>query len=151
MINEDIESFFPKLQSDKYTITSPNTPDYNCIAWAAGEIYPPWWPDEDHYWPEEAICENTIEAFISAFELREYKTCDNPDYENNFEKVALFVDDNNVPTHMARQLDSDTWTSKLGKGVDIIHSSLEALEGKIYGKAKVYLKRPKKIESLFVR
>src|SRR4030042_2748234 len=143
MIYGNLKLNFPNLQKEEYNITSPKTPDYNCIAWAAGETYPPWWPDEDHYWPEEAICENTIEAFISAFELCGYKTCDNPDYESNFEKVALFVDDNNVPTHMARQLDSGIWTSKLGKGVDIENSFLESFEGNIYGHAKVFLKRTK--------
>ncbi len=33
----EIAKFFPKLLKNRYSLTSPKTPEYNCIAWAAGE------------------------------------------------------------------------------------------------------------------
>ena len=61
--------------------------------------------------------------------------------EVGWEKVALYVDHDDVPTHMARQLRSGYWTSKLGQGIDITHDTVEALEGHCYGKATYYLRR----------
>lgn len=42
---EEIEKAFPNLQIRGYSITSPATPEYNCIAWAAGEAQSWWEPD----------------------------------------------------------------------------------------------------------
>jgi hypothetical protein len=142
MKDEFLETNFPKL-GNRYNITSPNTNDYNCIAWAAGDTQQPWWPSDDTYWPESAICETSVEAFISAFELLGYKQCDNPKYENNTDKVALYIDKECKPTHMARQLDTGNWTSKFGQYVDIEHQTLDAIECELYGQAKIFLKRPK--------
>ena len=36
-MSEDLESMFPHLARSAYAITSPSTPEYNCIAWAAGD------------------------------------------------------------------------------------------------------------------
>jgi hypothetical protein len=57
-----------------------------------------------------------------------------------FEKIAVFADDDGVPTHAARQLSSGAWTSKLGQAEDIQHP-LRSLEGEIYGKVAIILKR----------
>ncbi|MBU2521028.1 MAG: hypothetical protein KKD50_02235, partial [Proteobacteria bacterium] len=53
MSNYDIEKSFPKLQDGGYRITSLDTVDYNCIAWAAGDTEAWWWPDplNMYYWP----------------------------------------------------------------------------------------------------
>ena len=40
-----IEAAFPALVGTGYFVTSPATPEYNCIAWAAGETDRWWWPD----------------------------------------------------------------------------------------------------------
>jgi len=56
-----------------------------------------------------------------------------------FEKVAIYALDGE-PTHAARQLSDGTWTSKLGKDIDITHT-LRALEGSTYGQVAAYLKR----------
>jgi hypothetical protein len=47
-----------------------------------------------------------------------------------------------VPKHAARSLPNGAWTSKLGDDEDIEHSTLAVLEGREYGRAKVFLKRP---------
>lgn len=45
------------------------------------------------------------------------------------------------PTHAARQLPDGTWTSKLGKDVDISHDSLDGLSGDRYGTPALILRR----------
>jgi hypothetical protein len=44
-IKEWIEQNHPNLAIAGYKITSPDTTDYNCIAWAAGSTEEWWWPD----------------------------------------------------------------------------------------------------------
>ncbi len=49
-------------------------------------------------------------------------------WRRDFEKIAIYVDTDGVPTHAARQLPDGSWTSKLGDWEDIQHQTLEALE-----------------------
>jgi hypothetical protein len=62
------------------------------------------------------------------------------DLENGYEKVAIYTL-NGVPTHAARQLPNGNWTSKLGSEIDIEHNSLDCLNGTVYGKAEIIMKR----------
>ena len=48
-VSADIEGLFPLLASDGYFVASPETPSYNCIAWAVGESHR-WW-EPGIYWP----------------------------------------------------------------------------------------------------
>ena len=45
MNKHEIEQSFPNLQSSGYSITSPATIDYNCIAWATDDTEVWWEPD----------------------------------------------------------------------------------------------------------
>jgi hypothetical protein len=51
---EEMETTFPNLRNDQYAITSPRTPNYNCIAWSVGDTEH-WWEPIRHipgyYWP----------------------------------------------------------------------------------------------------
>jgi hypothetical protein len=89
MSNRKIEKLFPSLQDTKYNIASPRAVEYNCIAWAAGETVTCWWPDRLNigYWPPGVPREETLEAFIRAFETLGYTTCDVAEYryEQGFE------------------------------------------------------------------
>ena len=138
----EIAKFFPKLLKDTYSLTSPKTTEYNCIAWAAGENEQWWWPDSNDicYWPSEIPRVETLEAFINAFEKLGYSVCDNEKFENSFEKVAIYAI-NKKPTHAARQLPSGRWTSKLGCLEDIEHMTLDDLNGDKYGSVTLILKR----------
>ena len=105
-----------------------------------------WWPtgdpaDEPRFWPAGAPREETVSAFLAAFASLGYTPCDDAGVEPGFEKVALFVDARNAPTHAARQLADGRWTSKLGRSEDIEHE-LHALEGDVYGRVAVVLRRP---------
>lgn len=139
-----IEKYFPNLSKDGYSPTSPATPEYNCIAWAAGDDGVWWWPDPygDYYWPSKIPRTETIEAFIKAYESLGYSICNNVVLEEGFEKVAVYAGSDKKPTHAARQLDSGRWTSKLGGLEDIEHATLDGLISDSYGSIAVILKRP---------
>ena len=59
----------------------------------------------------------------------------------DYEKVAIYVSSDGFPEHVARQKASGVWTSKMGKGHDVEHATLEALEGAIMGKVAKIMQR----------
>jgi len=138
------ETIFPNLRSGNYEITSERSPSYNCIAWAAGRTDRWWWPSPPpfSYWPENVPRKESIQSFVLAFKELGYEPCENVRLEPGYEKVAIYADADRIPTHMARQLASGDWTSKLGQLEDIRHSTLEEIEGTAYGRAVQILRRP---------
>lgn len=137
-----LKDAFPHLDDSGFTETSPATPEYNCIGWAAGSVDEWWWPDPlgVYYWPDGVLRAETLEAYYQAFESLGYIRCADGQLEAAVEKVALYVL-NGKPTHGARQLPDGNWTSKLGKWIDITHT-LDGLEGPAYGQVAGFLKRP---------
>src|SRR3990170_7524749 len=146
MSRQEIEASFPSLRNSGYSITSPATVEYNCIAWASGDTRAWWWPDSMnlYYWPPAIRRENTLEAFIKAYELLGYVICNDGNYEEGFEKIAIYIDDHKKTTHAARQLSSGRWTSKLGILEDIEHTTLDGLRSLVYGTIAAFMKRPSK-------
>jgi hypothetical protein len=140
----DLARIFPQLESAPYEVTSPEDLKYNCVAWAAGEleVRRKWWPAPSpfYYWPVEPR-EESVRGFIRAFAQLGYAVCDTDDLEPGVEKLAIYADGTGTPTHMARQLTSGYWTSKLGELEDIEHSTLDQLGGSDYGRAVQFLKR----------
>lgn len=136
---------FPRLMEKGFNITSPETPFYNCIAWAAGENARWWWPDPNnqYYWPPGIPRHETLQAFILLFKNIGYTLCEDAEYEDAFEKIAIYVDDSTgKPTHAAKQVSYGRWTSKLGRLVDIEHD-ISGVAGKHYGSPAVVMKRRK--------
>jgi hypothetical protein len=109
-----------------------------------------WWPDTFGlcFWPAGVNRNETAKSFLEAFRSLGYQPCEDGSFESGFEKVAIFVKSNERPTHAARQLEDGTWTSKLGKQVDIKHETVEALNGDQYGKADIFLKRRRRNNDL---
>ena len=138
-----LENAFPRLRQTGYTITSPATEDYNCVAWAAKENDRWWWPDPMGigYWPQNAPREVTLDAFLTAFAIVGFEICSGDLLEPGFEKIAIYVDARGAPTHVARQLSSGQWTSKLGKSVDIEHAFDSLDNSNLYGSAACILRR----------
>lgn len=149
----EVESTFPRLKAEGYRPTSPPDDYYNCIAWAAGD-HDRWWSPwpEGHggggydspygdYWPSGAPRENTLSAWMAALAGLGFVECDTPSLEEGLEKVAIYVDEQNVPQHVALQLPSGYWTSKLGRDLDIEHQTLGGLEGASYGRALRFMMR----------
>lgn len=143
LVSEDLESVFPHLARSVYAITSPSTPEYNCIAWAVGDVERWWWPVAGSfaYWPPNIPLQESLDAFIKAFGSIGFTPCEDANVEQGYEKIVLYVDENGKPTHAARQLPNGRWTSKLGKVEDIEHE-LDGLTGAVYGVVAQVLKRP---------
>lgn len=145
-VSSKLEEQFPNLKSEGYRLTSPDTNVYNCIAWAIElEQEEWWWPDTmgQEFWPAEAPREESIGAFLIAFSLFGYKVCDDPSYEEGFDKIAIYVNpSNDKPTHVAR-IKHDCCTSKIGSSEDIDHFTLEGLAGRYpaYGRIHCFMKR----------
>jgi hypothetical protein len=139
------EEEFPGLDEQNHEVTSPSTNEYNCIAWAAGDQEAWWWPDNSvvgySYWPPNVPRTETVLAFLLAYSTLGYARCEDGSLEQGFEKIALYVGSDDIPTHAARQLPDGRWTSKLGGFEDISHTNLECLHGESYGRISVYLKR----------
>jgi hypothetical protein len=136
---------FPALAVGGYRKTSSADESYNCIAFAAGRTDAWWWPDCESvsFWPADVPREETIEAFVSMFEKLGYMPCENADFEQGFEKVALFAKDS-TPTHAAVMGESGVWKSKLG-GLDDIEHGLEGVCGELYGQPVMFLRRPQAV------
>jgi hypothetical protein len=138
-----LEATFPGLAKGNYSITSPRSKRYNCIAFAAGDTTNWWWPgpsSELEYWPANVPSVETLDAFRDLFTSLGYVECQTEDVEAGLEKIAVYAGDNNDPRHSARQLPHGRWTSKLGLLEDIEHE-LRDLEGTEYGRVVLVMKR----------
>jgi hypothetical protein len=136
-----LEELFPALSSSGYSKSSEADPAYNCFAFAVHDTGQYWQKVAVHgyYWPLER--DDRIEDWVKALSLHNFKLTDTGDLEPGFEKVCIYMNDDGSPEHVARQLESGEWTSKIGKREDIQHATLAALEGKEYGDATIFMKR----------
>ena len=138
--------WFPNLQSDaNFEITSDCTPAYNCIAWALGmnDV----WVGLDHpsnyswaWWPEEVPCDERTESLIALFEYFGFEIADDSTPEEDYDKVALFADEEGW-THAARVIDDNILHSKIGTAWDIHHSGGNVFSDSEYGSIYAYMKR----------
>ena len=101
----------------------------------------PPWPEYRGYWPKNVKRSVDINSFFEAFKTIGYEICPDGNLEEGFKKVAIYTDQHGKPTHMARQLADGTWTSKLGKYIDINHFDLKAIEGPAYGTVSAFMKK----------
>jgi hypothetical protein len=136
-VSAELESIFPALAVDGYALSSPDSPAYNCIAWAVGESHR-WW-EPGIYWPVQVG--NDLAALVRLFASLGYDPCEDEVLESGYEKVALYAGELDDWTNAARQLPDGWWTSKLGQGADIVHRSPQALEGSAYGQVRAIMKR----------
>ena len=139
----ELENDCPGLCESPYTITSPRDPNYNCIAFAVGDVTHFWYDVKlaGYYWPPGVASADTLEGWIQVFREHGYVETDDASLNLEYEKIAIYVGTDGCPEHVARQKASGMWTSKMGKGVDLEHS-LDALEGVFYGKVTKIMQRP---------
>jgi hypothetical protein len=130
----------PRLTPANHRVTSPETTDYNCIAWSAGDTGR-WWEPGRH-WPCPVPPDDySIGVLVAAFAALGFEDCGRDDQpEPGVEKVALYAAAQ-FYTHAARQLPSGKWTSKLGKWVDIEHDTPDDVAGGLYGDVVRIMKR----------
>jgi hypothetical protein len=152
MSAEQLVAIFPRLEMHHLQVTSNPTPEYNCIAWAAGDNTRWWWPVESAggqqlggpYWPEGLSRQPTLENFVAAFATLGYEECETAGLEPGYEKVAIYAGPDGRPTHAARQLPDGQWTSKCGRAHDITHVTVEVVGGPPpggYGEVAQYMRR----------
>ena len=134
-------SQFPHLgkEGSGFRVTSHQTDEYNCFAWAMGVSDKRWEPFGRCFWPLGVPRELTLDAFILAFATEGYHPCSDASTQGKFERVALFTKDD-CPTHACYELPNGLWTSKMGDNIDCVHA-LEAISGPLYGQVAVILKR----------
>lgn len=124
---------FPNIHLS-FLVTSAQTDNYNCIGWAANDDANFWWP-LGGYWPPGMPRTEAVESFEVTFASIGYAQRGlDASLVAGLEKVAIYVSpETGLVTHMARQLESGRWTSKLGPSFDIEHQSPECLNGHWYG------------------
>lgn len=131
---------FPGVAGTHFRVTSPEDRGYSCAAWAAGETRQNWHPSwyGGLYWPGGA-CDDDLAAWVRAFSTLRYLPCHSRALEPGIEKVAIYGTAD-FPLHVARQLQTGYWMSKLGPREDVEHELL-ALEGEEYGRVLAVLSR----------
>jgi hypothetical protein len=135
-----IELAWPELIRTGYERDSSPTINYNCIAYAAGDLWA-WW-DHYNYWPPGAQRGAKLLHLISAFQVIGFQDCGKDKIlEAGFEKVALYESADGNWSHAARLRVDGWWESKLGDWDDILHKEPEALEGRSYGTIGRCMKR----------
>ncbi len=141
-----LEIKLPKIKNAGYKVTSPESIDYNCIAWTI-ERNDIWiWPNPQFFWPEHIKYDNKLYSFIEFYQMFGYIVCDNDELEVGYEKIAIYINpDTEGATHAAKQTKSGTWTSKLGPYKDIEHNTLDSLTGRDFGIVAIIMKRKIKI------
>ena len=138
---------FPSLGNDKnFKLTSKEDHSYNCIAWAGIKSDVFWWPHHQANvldgieWPFNLPLNSNLETFTSLYENLGYTICDSWEFENRFQKIAIYVFQNSCK-HAARQNYDGMWTSKLGLLEDICHSDPFSLSNSSYGDPVRFMKR----------
>lgn len=148
-----LSDVFPDLKNDvNFEILSPQTPKYNCIAWAMQ--FEDRWVDifeyPGHWWPDGVEKTMSPSALIHAFEAVGFNLCDNNNCEDGFDKVVLYKKaDEDQWTHAARIVSETTEHSKFGPSFDGTHSHNVlcatglGYENQSYGVAYAFMKRSK--------
>lgn len=141
----ELENDHPKLREVWYERTSPCTDEYNCLAFAAGDLCHWWEPGclPPYYWP---LIQHdlTVPSFIEAFKTIGFSVVPDATPQPGMEIVAVFVDENDQVSHAAIQEEDGLWKSKCGDRFDIRHS----LDDLNFGKLKLFLTRPRIIRQL---
>src|ERR1051326_1576509 len=113
----DLEEDFPNLPIVGWRLTSPVNPSNNCIGWALYDGGQFWASNmigvRGYYWPPGVPSDDSIDTWSRVFQLHGYSVCDSGELEPNVEKVAIYADLTGTASHVARQLATGAWTSKL--------------------------------------
>ena len=126
-----IRSLWPSLNSSNYEITSEPTTNYNCVAWAQGINYRTVDLSLDENEEPLLYPDLTCLTYIEYYEKEGFELCDSPEWEENYEKIAIYERHGETFEHVSRQLKEGVWTSKLGDWEDVEHT-LEALQSEDY-------------------
>ena len=133
---------FPRLSGETFEIVAPDSFQYNCIAFAAGDVSEWWSPvAADTFWPDYAARTDRMESLVEVFAGLKFQRCQDGSLERGFEKVALY-EIRGAWKHAALQTPTGRWRSKMGTGPVIEHRSPESLSGGAYGNPTIYMRKP---------
>lgn len=145
-----LERLFPNLASTGYQVTSCRADEPNCIGWALNDGHC-WDPlglaqgTHFYHWLDDLPANFLVETITELFYRHGFTNCPDGALEPGVEKVAIYFDRHKQEvSHAARQLPNGHWTSKLGRGRDIEHNTLDALEGEqgdSYGVVVKFMRR----------
>lgn len=141
--------FAPGLHPGNSTARSERTVDYNCLAFAAGDMARWWEPyvippvQPGVFWPEGATPDNGVEHWIEALATVGFERCGDGGLEPAWVKVAI-LGRAGTAEHATRQLASGRWVSKLGDLEDIEHDEPGDVGGGAYGEVVQFLRRPRR-------
>ena len=138
------EAFGDSLKNDvNFKLTSPETYQYNCIAYALGmldrwvdHVDIPW-----HWWPpvERGA---SIRHLVEVFRYFGFEECGMDDkVDDIYDKIAIY-DISDEWTHAARVVTDGIYQSKFGSSYDGLHSSGDVLKA-LYGSVCVIMRRLK--------
>jgi hypothetical protein len=89
--------------------------------------------------------DDDLDCYFAVFESLGYEKCDSPDFEAGYLKIAIYAV-GNAFHHVAKQLPSKRWSSKVGESFDIRHDELDALyDSAVFfdnATATAFMKRP---------
>jgi hypothetical protein len=137
-----LEADFKGLNGDTYKVKSIKDPAYNCVAFAVGDTVNFWYDVavNGYYWPPGTPSADTLDGWLKLFADLGYIETESDNLEPAYEKIAIYGTAD-TPEHVARQKANGAWVSKMGKGHDIEHANLRALEGAIIGTVVKIMKR----------
>lgn len=141
-IRSEIEYWFSNIRGKDFVIINTSG-DFNCISYTL-DIYDGWMWTNTELWPYKQIPRDSgINGFKKLYEMYNYIECNNPSYEEGYDKIA-FYSKNGRPSHGFKQF-GNTWRSKLGPSV-IIEHELDWISGvgeDEYGRVEFIMKRKK--------
>lgn len=129
---EELQRRFPKLRPDNWARRSKANPRYNCLAFANGDDRHSWDPFQyggRYYWPPGVNRDVNADTWEQIFLNKGFERTESREVESGFEKVAIYVSLTDLSANHVAMSDGHEWISKLGKGQDIMHASLDLLEG----------------------
>lgn len=145
-----LTTIFPGLANDpQFKICSPQTPVYNCIAWAMGfknrwvsntsSIIVNFYHNRYVWWPEGVEDSQRCEALIEAFRALGFEPTENHNYNPLYDKAILYTD-GKIWTHASRIIEEGIEHSKFGEEWDAIHGN-DRFQGSSYGYPYVIMQR----------
>ena len=135
-----LNSAFSTLSREGFQIVEQPSDQYNCIAYAAGDLGKWWDHNPIHYWPAHAARSSSIESLVEVFAGLGFERCDDGSPEDGYQKIALY-EQQGLWTHAAVQQSNGRWRSKMGRGPVIEHRSPDSLSNGAYGEVHRIMRR----------
>jgi hypothetical protein len=129
---QDVFDRCPRLEAAEHRVTSRPTDGYNCVSWVQRDFVHRW--DPDYHWPGDLPCPEglpDLDSYLQLFKRWGFELCEHGSLEPGYLKIAIYST-RGYFHHVAKQLRTNVWSSKMGDGHDLWHRDLEALYDSIF-------------------